>query len=289
MGSRRSNATSELSERTDARRASRVLSVVVSSFLSALVPTQALALPANAEAKAHLANGTEHYKRSEFDDAVEEFRKGYEIEADPVFLYSWAQAERRRGNCAASVKLYQRFLATKPEQLAAEYARDGILQCAEKLAGEDPLPPGDAEEPDPARPENDEPAETGDGRGSQQPDEVERRRTRARQWPRDPLGASLVAVGAAGTLVGVGVLGASAARDNNAPPGETYGQFDARQQQVKTMRIAGAAVGGIGLLILAGGIARWIIVARREKQTRMPDVSAALDGHSLGLVLSGRF
>lgn len=277
-----------MSEPARAGRSLRGVALVLSSVLFALAPLPAQALPSNPEAKAHLAKGTDLYKRNEFDAAVEEFRKGYALEEDPVFLYSWAQAERRRGNCAASVKLYQKFLATKPDQLAAEYARDGILQCAEKLAGEEPLPPGETETPETPEPETTTTPPGDELGGSDRPDEPEPRGDRPK-WPRDALGASLVAFGIAGTGAGIGVLVASAVRNGKAPAGETYGEFDARQQQVQTLRIAGGVVLGVGVPLLVGGIVRWAILASREKKARKAEVSASFDGRSVGLVLTGRF
>jgi tetratricopeptide (TPR) repeat protein len=239
------------------------------------------ALPSDPDAKAHLDKGNALFQEGDFEGAAEEYRKGYEIEDDPAFLYTWAQAERRRGRCAAAVKLYQRYIATNPPDVSAEYAREGIVKCADEMAAEEAMPPGD-ERPgtldDPTGP-----ADAGTAAPVQPPPAKTSQRDR---WYRDPAAASLVALGVAGVGVGTGLLVASALeKDKNSA---NYGEFDARQKRVRTFQISGAVVLGVGVGLLAGGIVRWAVLGRREKK-KNTNVSAMLGRGTAGVVFTGRF
>ncbi len=260
-------------------RGARVLCIPVAAAMLVFSPV-AVAIPTDPEAKAHLDRGNAAYSKGDFDVAISEYRKGFEAQDDPAFLYSWAQAERKRGKCAAAVRLYQRYLATNPPELSADYARDGILKCADELAGDDPTPPGgDSEtgadppadpvtEPEPVP----EPAPPKDDRA---------------KWPRDPLAIALVSVGAAATVAGVAVLAVASVEDGKSAP--NYGAFDDKLTKVRNLVIGGGVVLGVGVGVLAGGIARWMILRGRETKSNGAGVSAMIGRGTLGLSLTRRF
>lgn len=247
------------------------------------MPGLAHAVPTDPDAKAHLERGNAAYGKGDFDTAVEEYRKGYAKQDDPAFLYTWAQAERQRGKCAAAVRLYQKYLATDPPEISADYARDGILKCAETMAGDEPMPPG-GEDPTATEPVDepfvDEP--------EPEPLPPEPKKPRAK-WPRDPAGATLVAIGSAGLVAGAALL-AVAGQENKKVDGEdTYGDFDDQLAKVRTFSIAGGVALGLGVGLLAGGIARWMIVRKRERQGGDTAVSAMLGRGTVGLTIGRRF
>lgn len=243
-------------------------------------PTTAWAMPTNPDAVAHLERGNAAYERRDYKAAAEEYKKGYEIEADADFLYTWAQAERMRDRCASAVKLYQRYIATNPGEMAAEYARSGIVKCAESLAGDSPLPP-DAEmgEPgeDPVEPDEDTPPD------APPPPEPKDKA----KWPRDPAAIALVTIGSLATVAGVGIVSAAVVEDGKGA--QTYGQFDTQQKKVRTLAIAGGVAMGVGVGLLAGGIARWMVLRGRETRDTDTKVSFAFDSRSFGLGLTRRF
>ncbi len=261
-----------------ARTATSFATIAFVAIASLASPGVARAVPTDPVAKGHLERGNAAYARGDFKTAVDEYRKGFAKQDDPAFLYTWAQAERRRNDCASAVKLYQRYLATDPPQLSAEYARDGILKCAEILAGDFVMPPGDAAAGD----DGDEPIVD---------DEVDPESTPApddrRKWPRDPAAAVLVSFGAAGVLASTGVL-VAASIDNNRPSTD-YGVFDDRQQRVRRFQIGGGVALGVGVGLLAGGIARWMLLRNREKRQGDTQVSAMLGRGTVGLTLGRRF
>jgi len=256
--------------------------------VAALVPALALvatlvgpvgtaaALPTNPEAKAHLERGTELFKSGDFDAAIEEYRKGYAKEEDPVFLYAWAQAELRQEHCAPAVKLYRKYLETNPPEASAEAARQGILECADKLAA-DEAPPAPS----------DTPAEPATEPTTPDEDPVdEPKQPRQKKWSRDPLAISLTTVGIALVGAGVGVLAAGIVQKKKAM--ENYGEFDKRQGPARNMQIAGAVVLGVGAAVLVGGIVRFAVLGARAKKQRT-SVDAMLAPGIAGIRLSGKF
>jgi tetratricopeptide (TPR) repeat protein len=256
--------------------------VTVTACLAWLwAPITARAMPSNPEAVAHLERGNAAYERRDYKVAAEEYKKGYEVEADPDFLYTWAQAERMRDRCAAAVKLYQRYIATNPGEMAAEYARSGIVKCAEALAGDTPLPP-DAEPTeggdDPVEPDDDN-AEP----DTPPPPEPARKP----KWPRDPAAIALVAIGSAATAAGAGVIGAAVVENGKST--QTYGEFDEQQKRVRTLSIAGGVTIGVGVGLLVGGIARWMVLRSRENRDSDAKLSFAATPRSFGVSLTRRF
>ena len=245
----------------------------------------AWALPKHPDAAKLLDEGQVKYKAEKFDAAIEDFKKGYEIEADPAFLIAWAQAERQRGRCAAAVRLYQKFLATNPPEVAQEFAREGIVRCAEQLAGDDPVPPG-ADELS-ASDDDDDDFDDTEIRDDTTPDDDgdDKAESKGKRWYRDPAGTTLVALGVVGAGVGAGLL--AAAQVEQGSSSTDYGEFDARQRRVRNLRISGGVVLGVGAGMLIGGVIRWVIVGTRKSDA--PAVGFILDRNQAGLTLSGRF
>lgn len=255
--------------------------VTVAACLAWLThPTIARAMPSNPDAVAHLERGNAAYERRDYKAAADEYKKGYEIEADADFLYTWAQAERMRNRCAAAVKLYQRYIATNPGEMAVEYARGGIVKCAETLAGDSPLPPDT--DPDET---GEDPVPEDDGTKPDAPPEPEP--TPKAKWPRDPAAIALVTIGSVATVAGAVMVGAAAVEDGKGA--QTYGEFDDQQKKVRTFAIAGGVALGVGVGLLAGGIARWMVLRGRENRDTDAKVSVAFGSRSFGLSLTRRF
>jgi tetratricopeptide (TPR) repeat protein len=96
-------------------------------------------------ARRHHDRGSRLYNLGQFEEAISEYRRGYEQRADPVFLYNIAQAYRQLGAPEKSLFFYRRYLSTAPEaanrgqveQLVTELER---LVAAEQRA-RTPAPP----------------------------------------------------------------------------------------------------------------------------------------------------
>lgn len=262
--------------RPHARIVARVGALAIACSL-ALVGAPARALPTDAEAKLHLEKGTELFKAGEFDAAIEEYKKGYDIQEDPVFLYAWAQAELRQEHCAAAVKLYRKYLETNPPEMSAEAARQGILECADKLAAEETPPPAT----DPAT----QPGDSGNAPIDDVPPERDKPRQK-KHWSRDPLAISLTTVGIAAVGAGIGVLVAGIVEKQKGSG--TYGEFDDRQAKARNMQIAGGVVLGVGAAVLLGGIVRFAILGSRAKKQKNV-ASAFFTPGGAGVALTGRF
>ena len=257
----------------------RTLATLVTAALC--IPAVAHAVPTDPEAKGHLDRGNAAYARGEYDVAVAEYRKGYAKQDDPAFLYTWAQAERQRGKCAAAVRLYQRYLATDPPEISVDYARDGILKCAEQMAGDEPMPPGgdDPVEDPIADPIVDEP----------QPEPPPVKPDNRAKWPRDPLGATFVAIGSAGLVTGIALFAVASQESGKLDAADNYGKFDEQLATVRKFSIGGGIAVGVGAALLAGGIARWMIVRKRERAGGDTAVSAMLGRGMLGVSIGRRF
>jgi hypothetical protein len=254
-----------------------------------IMPAVASALPKNKEAMKHLEDGQRLYKDEKYEEAVESFKSGFEIEEDPAFLYAWAQTERQRGRCQVAMRLYKRFLETNPSELAAEYARDAIIKCIGTEADE-PLPlegeEGETRSPSGDTDEVSDPVED-QPRVDPVEDKVVRRVRPARRWHQDPLGGALVGVGAATTAAGVGLLVASAVEFRREPV--DYGGYDAQLSRVRRLRLAGGVTLGAGGAVLLGGVIRWAVLGSRERRSKPSTVGVLYDGELTGLSWSGRF
>src|SRR5687768_12497500 len=51
------------------------------------------------------------YNLGNFEEAVEKFKRGYELSEEPAFLYNVAQSYRQMRECREALFFYKRFLA----------------------------------------------------------------------------------------------------------------------------------------------------------------------------------
>ena len=107
--------------------------------VSAGVARADTATPTTADGQARFETGSAAYAAGDFARASEEFSAGYGVEPWSGFLFAWAQAERRAGDCTEAIELYRRFLATKPSVKAEQLAADGIGACNGSLGTPPPM------------------------------------------------------------------------------------------------------------------------------------------------------
>ena len=262
----------------------RIVAVALVGSLSLVAHAAPPFKPKGAKARAHFEKAVELYKAEDFDAAVAEANAGLAIEEHESLLFILAQAERQRGNCVEAVELFTKFIeltesddmrqnaltakALCAEELAeaarkAELERQAAEQAAaEQAAAEQEPPPPEVPPPKPAKP-----------------------------WYRDPLGGALVGVGGAAVLGGGAVLISAAVLDPVAAG--DYGTFDERRRLRPKLLLAGGITLGVGALLGAGGAVRWVLLAKKNKDTapaaaRM-ELGPWLDRQNAGFVLRGRF
>jgi tetratricopeptide (TPR) repeat protein len=206
----------------------------------------------------HYQVGKRLFEQKRYAQALEEFRQALALAPRPEALYSMAQTQRLLGDCASAIETYHAFLAARPDEPLAGYARANIERCERESPSA-----GHAVEPgQPGRP----------GRPA---------------WYRDLVGDALVGGGVIAGVVG-GVIWhsgrASAMRLADAPD---YQSFLARQSAAssalteQSLGIAAMIAGGAAIV---GGVVHYVRRARSSR--RESSIGVVLT--SGGAVIAGR-
>jgi tetratricopeptide (TPR) repeat protein len=66
------------------------------------------------ETQQHADAGRRYFDKARYHDAISEYRKAYELKADPEFLFSIAGCYRQLGNRKRALFFYDRYLTTAP-------------------------------------------------------------------------------------------------------------------------------------------------------------------------------
>jgi len=243
--------------------------LVVTLVLSTLTVSAPAMDPA---AKERFDRGLAGYTAKRYADAIKDFRLAYALDPRPEILFSWAQAERLYGRCSQASKLYQRFLKSKPPAQQAEAARTGLERCKDQpdtTPGdpEDVEAPAEAPAPTPA-PEQPPP----------EPEEPPRPRV-------DLLGVSLLGAGVVLGVVGGGLLGAGERKATRLGDAPTYDEYADGSSQVRTLRIAGGVLAGVGGALLVGGLVKLLVHRRQSRR----DLAFWTAPHGAGMIVRLRF
>jgi hypothetical protein len=111
--------------------------------------TNALAQPvprdAKLEAKARFMSGQSHYNLNELPEALADFKDGYRLFPDPVFLFNLGQCERQLGHFDEAIRFYRNFLREQPK--AAN--RQEVLHKIEEMEAASKSRPAEADKPAP--------------------------------------------------------------------------------------------------------------------------------------------
>jgi tetratricopeptide (TPR) repeat protein len=89
--------------------------------------------PTDAEVERHATLGQRLLARGRAQEAIAEFRRGYELRADPRFLFDIAEGYRQLGLRDQALFFYQRYLSAAPEGPDREDAEEQIA-ALEKAA-----------------------------------------------------------------------------------------------------------------------------------------------------------
>jgi tetratricopeptide (TPR) repeat protein len=93
----------------------------------------------DAEVAEHLALGHRLYQRGQYQDAILEFRRGYELRALPRFLYEIAESYRQLGATDQALFYYDRYLGGAPEAPDRDQVEDRVMEL-ESLRARPPAP-----------------------------------------------------------------------------------------------------------------------------------------------------
>ncbi len=267
----------------------------------------AVANPTAAKAAMDLARF--HYSNRDYAQAARLFHQAYGLDPVPEYLFNAARAEQRGFELDDAERDFRTFLAleaisdesrkraqvhltevqeTRARLQTEKEARRGGAGTTEGGAPGGAAEGGDAEPTPPrAPPDGALPAGKANGAGTPAPPLDVRRPAPASAWQR-PLayglcGAAALAIGYGGwTGLGArsdqGDLDAATARlgADGAIVGLTYADYRTRQTAIYDARDRAVAVGGIGLLLAAGGAWLWLRDNEGVQATLVPTGGGAL-------------
>jgi len=143
----------------------RLLALVAAAGIAASTPDAFGDAAGEREARAHFERGDQLLKIGQFDDAIVEFKRAYELSPAPGLLFNIAQACRAKKDGEQALLYYTNFLREDPNAPERAYVEERI----EELRREAPAPAPASPMPEaPAPPSSirvEAPEPTGGGRG----------------------------------------------------------------------------------------------------------------------------
>jgi hypothetical protein len=101
-------------------------------------PVQAQSGASRTDAQRHFEQGLRLYNVQSYEEAIVEFKAGYQLDPRPQFLYALGQAQRMNHQCKAAIVSYEAFLRTAPAAKQEAAARDQIAACHAERTPETP-------------------------------------------------------------------------------------------------------------------------------------------------------
>jgi hypothetical protein len=190
----------------------------------------------NAAADAALSEGRRLYDLQEWDQAILKFKEAYRLRADAPSLFNIAQSYRLKGDCANAASFYKTFKRNFPKEKNIEKVEKFIAEMEACAAGKttavktDPVKT-DPVKTDPVKPVKTDPVKT---------DPVKTDPVKTDPVKTDPVNTDPVKT----DPVDTDPSGGSVTTDPETPSRGGGG-----------MKIAGIAVGGIGLVAVGAGVA----------------------------------
>lgn len=89
------------------------------------------------EAKERFETGRRLYRLNNYDRAIEEWKAGYLVKADPVFLFNIAQAYREKKDFENALKFYENYLKDLPTATNRDAVEHRIAELREALKKRD--------------------------------------------------------------------------------------------------------------------------------------------------------
>jgi tetratricopeptide (TPR) repeat protein len=88
----------------------------------------AAAAPADVEVDEHVAQGHRLYQLGRYQEAIAEYRRAYELRADPQFLFQIAESYRQLGASEQALFYYDRYLAGAPAGADRDTAEERVTE-----------------------------------------------------------------------------------------------------------------------------------------------------------------
>jgi tetratricopeptide (TPR) repeat protein len=200
----------------------RSLAVVAATLLLLAVGASAEKGTAKtrAEAHEHLTEGNKAFRLGELQRALEEYRRSYELDPQPIALFNIGQTYRKLGDNEKARHAYLQFLDTSPSKEDEQTTRrliEEVQAAIDQQSKAQSLPPSGPASPDrapSAHTAEKDPAFLPDK--SAPPEDAPKSRT----W----LWVTLAAV-AAVVVVGAVVIGIAATPHTPSPPMSTLGDY----------------------------------------------------------------
>jgi tetratricopeptide (TPR) repeat protein len=98
------------------------------------------ATPADVEVEEHVAQGHRLYLLGRYQDAIAEYRRAYELRADPQFLFQIGEAYRQLGANEQALFYYERYLPSAAPGPDREVAEQRVAEIVSLRAGPPPAP-----------------------------------------------------------------------------------------------------------------------------------------------------
>lgn len=256
-----------------------------------LASATATAAPKKAGARAEFDRGVAAYTKGDYPAAIEALSKSFALEADEETLFAWAQTERKLGHCDKAIELYTQLLAMNLPAANKDAIKVQLGECKQILEEEraaaamldspPPTPPTGPASPNdppptasgPTDPQSPPPVTSSDP-GSPRP-----------RW-QDPIGLSLVGVGALGLAVGTTFLVKGSSAQSDADSASSYDEYLAASDRAES----NGRVGVVGLVVGAAFVTAGVVwYMTRTPATPDRTVTGWVAPGSGGLAISGRF
>ena len=132
----------------------RLLALVAAAGVAAATPDASGDGAAAPEARAHFERGDQLLKMGEFDDAIVEFKRAYELSPAPGLLFNIAQAYRAKKDRERALYFYTTYLREDPNAPEREYVEERIKELTREPEPPPQVPVDDqlAPAPSPAEP-----------------------------------------------------------------------------------------------------------------------------------------
>jgi hypothetical protein len=110
-----------------------IVSLLISVVLSSVSGAQAMEASTGREAQRLDASrlfkeGKVLYDRGDFDGAIDRFRQAHDSWPDPLVIFAIAQAQRKKGDCAAALESYGRFMKLAEPSAVRNEAEDRVAE-----------------------------------------------------------------------------------------------------------------------------------------------------------------
>jgi tetratricopeptide (TPR) repeat protein len=270
------------------------------SLIALLIALPADASPKRADAKKLFDKALTAYGNDDFAGAADALAKSFKLEADPDTLFAWAQAERKLGDCAKAIELYDKLLKFDLPQENKDAVSDSRTECVQQIdaANKSKPVPTPTETPTPTQTptptETPTPPKTPPGKPDLQNKDVDSPFAKqgggggegSHAWWKDPVGDTLVLVGIAGIGVGTGFLVSASSANSALKTASTFGDAQTFHDQANSQGKIGVIAASAGVAFIAGGIV-WY-ATHRHRDAR-PAVTGWIGPSGGGLAIAGGF